>query len=62
MNEVGLNADAATELGRLLDAGPQSWQVRILDTWAFGFAAAAFVYSHGDLYADQCTILVSECA
>ena len=26
MNEVGLSADAATELGRLLDAGPSVWQ------------------------------------
>uniref|UniRef100_A0A6U2FBR1 Ephrin receptor 1 SAM domain-containing protein n=1 Tax=Hemiselmis andersenii TaxID=464988 RepID=A0A6U2FBR1_HEMAN len=28
MNEVGLTADCATELGRLLDAGPMSWQVQ----------------------------------
>lgn len=27
MNEVGLSADCATELGRLLDAGPASWQM-----------------------------------
>ena len=26
MNEVGLSADAATELGRLLDSGPSVWQ------------------------------------
>ena len=28
MNEVGLSADCATELGRLLDAGPASWMPR----------------------------------